>query len=107
MFAFGAIVLTRFPFTNLSGDKRRPALVVSRDNDARTDLVVSFITSAPRQGPGMAALANTIATGLKVASVVRFDKLATLDRSVIAGKLRDAPPEWLAVSGAAATSGGS
>ena len=30
MFAFGAIVLTRFPFTDLSGGKRRPALVVSR-----------------------------------------------------------------------------
>ena len=96
MFAFGAIVLTRFPFTDLSGDKRRPALVVSCENDARTDLVVSFITSVHRQGPGMATLANTAGTGLKVASVVRFDKLATLDRSVIAGKLGDAPPEWLA-----------
>ncbi len=28
-------------------------------------------------------------------SVVRFDKLATLDRSVIAGRLGAAPGEWL------------
>lgn len=95
MFAFGSIVLTRFPFTDLSGDKRRPALVVSRDNDRRPDLVVCFITSVPRSGPDMVPLDAAPGSGLKVASVVRFDKLATLDRSVIAGKLGDAPPAWL------------
>jgi len=94
--AFGSIVLTRFPFTDLSGDKRRPALVVSRDNDRRSDLVVCFITSIPRTGPDMAPLAALPGTGLKVPSVVRFDKLATLDRSVIAGRLGEAPPDWLA-----------
>ena len=96
MVAFGSIVLTRFPFTDLSGDKRRPALVVSRDNDRRSDLVVCFITSIPRTGPDMAPLAALPGTGLKVPSVVRFDKLATLDRSVIAGRLGEAPPDWLA-----------
>lgn len=57
MFAFGSIVLTRFLFTDLSGDKRRPALVVSRDNDRRFDVIVCFITSVPLMGPDMAALA--------------------------------------------------
>ena len=95
MFDFGSIVLTRFPFTDLSGDKRRPALVVSRDNHRRADLVVCFITSVPRTGPDMAPIAPTPGTGLKTASVVRFDKLATLDPVVIAGKLGDAPAAWL------------
>lgn len=95
MFSFGSIVLTRFPFTDLSGDKRRPALVVSRDNGRRTDLVVCFITSVPRTGPDMAPIEPRPGTGLKVPSVVRFDKLATLDLGVIAGKLGEAPPEWL------------
>lgn len=95
MFDFGSIVLTRFPFTDLSGDKRRPALVVSDDNDRRPDLVVCFITSVPRSGPDMVPLSALPGTGLKVPSVVRFDKLATLDRSVIAGKLGDAPTAWL------------
>jgi mRNA interferase MazF len=99
VFPFGSIVLTRFPFTDLSADKRRPALVVSRDNDRRPDLVVCFITSIPRAGPDMAPLAATVGTGLKVASVVRFDKLATLDRSVIAGRLGAAPADWLAAIG--------
>lgn len=98
MFPFGSIVLARFPFTDLSGDKRRPALVVSRDNDRRSDLVVCFITSIPRTGPDMAPLPASPGTGLKVPSVVRFDKLATLDRSVITGRLGVAPPAWLAAN---------
>jgi mRNA interferase MazF len=96
MFAFGSVVLARFPFTDLSGDKRRPALVVSRDNDRRSDLVVCFITSVPRAGPDMAPIIASADTGLKVPSVVRFDKIATLDRSIITGKLGDAPALWLA-----------
>lgn len=43
----------------------------------------------------MAQLAALPGTGLKVPSVVRFDKIATLDRSVIAGKLGNAPLSWL------------
>ena len=95
MFPFGSIVLARFPFTDLSGNKRRPAVVVSRDNGRRSDLVVCFITSVSRGGPDMAPIAPTRGTGLKAASVVRFDKPATLDLKVITGKLGEAPPAWL------------
>ena len=96
MFAFGSIVLASFPFTDLSGAKRRPALIVSRDNHRRPDVVVCFITSVIRSLPDSALLDAGPGTGLKVESLVRFDKLATLDRSVIAGKLGDAPGKWLA-----------
>ena len=96
MFAFGSTVLVRFPFTDLSGDKRRPALVVSRGNDRRTDLVVCFITSVARSGPDMAPLNAGSGTGLKLVSVVRFDKIATLERTVFTGKLGEAPVAWLA-----------
>ena len=97
MSEFGSIVLTRCPFTDLSGEKRRPPLVVSRDNQRRTNLVVCFITSVPRTGPDMTAIAPGPATGLKIPSFVRFDKLATLDPKVIAGKLGDASNAWLDV----------
>lgn len=100
VFAFGTIVLARFPFTDLTGDKRRPALVVSDDNDRRPDLIVCFITSVPRTGPDMASIQPTSGTGLKVPSVVRFDKLATLERSVIAGKIGHATAEWLSAHSA-------
>ena len=69
--------------------------MVSRDNHRRTDLVVCFITSVPRSGPDMAPLGPGEGTGLKVPSLVRFDRIATLDRSVIAGQLGTAPPAWL------------
>jgi mRNA interferase MazF len=95
MVAFGAIVLVRFPSTDLSGDKRRPALVVSRDNDRRQDLVVCFITSVQRTGPDMVALPATSKTGLKTPSTVRFDKIATLEKSTFTGVLGHAPPKWL------------
>jgi mRNA interferase MazF len=69
---------------------------VSRDNDRRTDVVVCFITSVPRTGPDMAVIDATPDTGLKIRSTVRFDKLATLDKSVITGRLGNAPADWLA-----------
>lgn len=53
------------------------------------------MTSVPRVGPDMAAIAPSPGTGLKVPSVVRFDKFATLDPGVITGKLGDAPCDWL------------
>lgn len=95
MFPFGTIVLARFPFTDLSGSKRRPALVVSRDNDRRSDLVVCFITSVARSDSDMTAIEASPGTGLKIRSMVCFDKLATLSRSVISGKLGEAPAAWL------------
>jgi len=44
----------------------------------------------------MAPIAASADTGLKALCVVRFDKVITLDRSVITGKLGDASPAWLA-----------
>lgn len=96
MVSFGTIILARFPFTDLSGAKTRPALVVSTDNDRRTDLILCFITSVPRSGPDMVPLDALPGTGLKVPSVVRFDKIATLDRSIIVGPIGAAPGDWLA-----------
>lgn len=94
---FGAIVLTAFPFTDLSSSKRRPALVVSTDNDRRDDIVVAYITSVPRIEPDAAPILPTPGNGLKVPSLVRFDKLATIHRTIIVGRLGDADPAWLAM----------
>jgi mRNA interferase MazF len=92
---FGAIVLTDFPFTDLTAAKRRPALVISTDNDRRTDVVVAYITSMPRSDSDAMAMAPTAGTGLKVNSSVRFDKIATINKAIIAGRIGDADPVWL------------
>ena len=96
MFAFGSILLAKFPFADLSDAKRRPVLLVSRDNHRRSEVAVCFITSALRSGPDMAPIAASPGTGLKAASVVRFDKIATLSWSMVLGKIGDAPTSWLA-----------
>jgi len=49
----------------------------------------------PRAGPDMAALDAIPGTGLKIPSIIGFDKLATLERAAMAGKIGDVPVEWL------------
>lgn len=41
----GAIVLTPFPFTDLSSTKRRPAIIVSNPCISAKDVIVAFISS--------------------------------------------------------------
>lgn len=49
-FSFGDVVLVPFPFTNQSGTKKRPAVVVSSSsyNTSRRDVVIMAITSQVR-----------------------------------------------------------
>jgi mRNA interferase MazF len=42
----GTIVLTLFPFTDLTSAKRRPAVVISKTSKYKTDVIVAFISSA-------------------------------------------------------------
>ncbi len=95
---FGAIVLTDFPFTDLTAAKRRPALVVSTNNDRRRDVVVAYITSVPRSEIDAVPIDPMPGTGLKVPSMVRFDKIATVSRDIIVGRLGFADPAWLAAN---------
>ena len=84
--SFGDVLLARFPFTDLTSDKRRPVLVVSVGNDGE-DVTVCAITSRPHDGEFDVAVTASEDNGLKVTSRVQFDKIATLERSVISGKL--------------------
>lgn len=97
MFEFGSIVFVSFPFTDLSGAKLRPALVISRENEHRDDVVLAFVTSRPSATwrTDSVAIAPTAANGLRVASFVRFDKLVTLHKGLVLGKAGDAAPDWL------------
>ena len=97
MFDFGSIVFVSFPFTDLSDSKLRPALVVSRDNDRRTDVVLAFITSRSHAGmlPDSFPITASPSNGLKVPSFVRFDKLVTLDKRLVVGALGTAESDWL------------
>lgn len=84
---FGDIVLVAFPFTDLTASKVRPALVLSRKPSAQGNVIVCFITSRAQRGQRVIPLQATLETGLKVRSFARLDKIATLERTVLLGKL--------------------
>lgn len=90
MFEFGKIVLVPFPFTDLTSAKIRPALILSKSSK-KPDVIVAFISSKITSEPGTYSLnsntTNFSETGLKVASEIRLDKIATLNKAIILGEL--------------------
>lgn len=73
--AFGDVVLVPFPFTDQTGAKKRPAVVVSSSSyhAGRRDLIIMAITSQVRQplGFGEAMVADWQAAGLIKPSVLK------------------------------------
>lgn len=73
--SFGDVVLVPFPFTDQSGAKKRPAVIVSSSgyNAGRRDLVIMAITSQVRTplGFGEALVADWQAAGLIKPSVLK------------------------------------
>jgi len=90
----GTIVLVPFPFTDLSGNKVRPALVVSVDNARGADVVVLFISSkiALSNKKEDIKISDSTATGLKMPSVIKCRKFATLDKVIVLGELGKISP---------------
>ena len=82
----GDIVLIRFPFTDLSGSKNRPALVLV---SKQSDVVVAFITSniIYREHLDVVREPN-LQNGLKQISTIKISKIATLDKTLVLGKIR-------------------
>ena len=74
--------------------------MISRDNEQRTDVVLAFITSNAQaaDSPDALRIEPSPTNGLKVPSVVRFDKVVTLEKHIIVGKLGDAETTFLAAA---------
>ena len=94
----GTIVLTRFPFTDLTSTKRRSAVVLSKVDGNDTDVIVGFISSViPKTLNVTDFVLQTVdidfyKTGLKTISVFKMNKLATLDSSIFTGELGEVSP---------------
>jgi len=86
----GKIALIYFPFTDLTGRKLRPALVL---HDSSKDVVVAFISSRiEKYEPETDILISKThpefhLTGLKTDSVLKLSKIATLHKKLIAGEI--------------------
>ena len=81
----GDILLIPFPFTDLSGQKNRPALVLIASG---TDVTVAFMTSQIKwQEEHDLKIEPSAGNGLKKTSLVRLNKLATIDKELVLGRL--------------------
>ncbi len=89
-FTVGSVVLVTFPFSNLQGQKVRPALILA--NVEFDNIILCQITSKPYSSKiAIRIESSDFADGsLPVVSFVRPDKLFTADASItknIAGEL--------------------
>ncbi len=81
----GKNVLIPFPFTDLKGNKNRQAVVLYANE---LDVTVCFITTELKwQEAFDILLTPTIKNGLKVTSIIRVCKIATIDTDLILGEL--------------------
>lgn len=89
----GDIVLIPFPFTDLSGTKLRPALVLAV---ASADVTVAFITAQIgwKEHTDI-ELQPDVNTGIKKSSLIRPAKLGTIDKTFVLGKIGSLPTHLL------------
>jgi mRNA interferase MazF len=99
-FEFGDVVLVRFPFTDQSAAKQRPAVVISSEayHRARPDILIMAITSHAHSPPaiGEAPIRHWKEAGLIKPSVLK-PLLATVERNLVRRKLGHLAPEDLRV----------
>lgn len=81
----GEIVLIPFPFSDFSGAKYRPAVVLIETDD---DVTVAFITTQMKWKTEFDVhLQPSDWNGLKKDSLIRLNKLATIDKELVIGRL--------------------
>jgi mRNA interferase MazF len=81
----GELLLIAFPFAGGSQGKTRPALVLLDTGDA--DVLVARITTQGHHSSFDVPLTDWQAAGLRVPSVVRLHKLATLEKQLVIQQL--------------------
>ncbi len=82
---FGDIVLLKFPFTDGLSSKKRPAFVIRNTKDG--DIIVCRITSKLYQSTFDINLKFWEQYGLKLPSVLRIHKIASLERNLVVLKI--------------------
>ena len=91
-FTVGSVILVAFPFSNLKGQKIRPALVLA--NVEFGNLVLCQITSKPYTSKTAISIksADFSKGELPVVSFVRPDKLFTADATIIKNVVGELSP---------------
>ncbi|TEB04757.1 PemK-like protein [Pelotomaculum schinkii] len=82
----GDVVLVPFPFSDLSGVKKRPALLLAVANKLQ-EMVCLMLTSLPGKGVLCHSVASWKAAGLLKHTTARLHRIFTIDRALALGKL--------------------
>ena len=80
----GEFWVADIPFTDASGSKKRPVLVLWLDD---SDVVVSAVTTAAPRSKTDIPLASWKQSGLRLASTVRLSRLDCLEQSLLIGRI--------------------
>jgi mRNA interferase MazF len=81
----GDIILIPFPFTDLSGNTNRPALVLV---NGEMDVTLAFISTQLKwKDETDIILKPSVGNGLKKESLLRLSKIATIDKLLAIGLL--------------------
>lgn len=94
----GDIILIPFYFTDFKNYKLRPALIVSANQSQQDDFIVAFISTVIPSSPTHPAhlIINDSdnffqTTGLHKTSVIKCDKLMTVNKSIVQGLMGELP----------------
>jgi mRNA interferase MazF len=92
-FSPGDVLLVPVVFSDGRGHKKRPVVIVYDNGDA--DLLVAPVTSQAARSLRDVQVVNWQRTGLRLPSVVRLEKLATVEKSTVVRKMGHlAPDDW-------------
>jgi len=84
----GDIILIKYPYTDLSNNKQRPAVIISKDSINKQNYIVAKITSVIRDDSFSFPISPTdIDKELKYDSEVRTNELFTVNQTIIIKKL--------------------
>jgi mRNA interferase MazF len=84
----GNVVIIDFPYSDRTGSKVRPSLVVQSDmlNSIRDDAILAIITSMSSGRPDteiLIEIGDEPGSGLRFDSYIQCDTLVTLDQSLV------------------------
>jgi len=84
-YSFSEVVLLEFPFTDGQNSKLRPAVVVKDTEDS--DIILVRVTSQIRNSEFDIEVTDWQSAGLKLPSIIRIHKIATMESNMIVKSL--------------------
>jgi mRNA interferase MazF len=97
MYKQGDIVVVKFPFTDGSVFKKRPALIISNSQIDKTEDFILIQITSKENTDGLSVNINNedILKSLPLKSYLRIHKVFTVHKSLIISKLTEAKQDFL------------